>query len=318
MTGVVRGTALSEGFSWRKITGALVHIPDPMSAPGLSPENRAWAFVQKGGDPLLFDVTELEKRRLVDAAYKSIADSDLPANSANCYMSVLFDESDPDAVVVVADSGETRGFTAAMISSVEQAGNCDSPGQLSEADDRLAFVADEVVQRVLRDNLLLDEIYHDIVYGASPRVSRVSVRSLPDDELAIGRFADVLAGVDTPGSYRTIATYTNGEKVVGKAFVPELFMHSDIVGEVFLNRAAELLAEELGEEGKESLVVLVAPAGGKSYSMVAFDEPGDADVDKLVYRATAVSRWRNLSLRTKESYAYAIQWQSMKEQATQD
>lgn len=317
MTGVVRGTALSEGFPWRKIVGALVHIPAPMSAPGLSPENRAWVFVQDGGETLLFDVTDLENRRLVDAAYRALADSGLPAHSANCYMSVLFNESDPDSVFVVADNGEMRGIAAAVISAMEQAGDCDSPDRLSEADDRLAFIADEVVQRVLRDNLLLDEVYHDVVCDNYPRASRVSVRGLPDDVIAVGRFADVLAALDTPGSFRTIAAYASGKKVIGKAFITESFMRND-VGEVFINWAAEILAKEIGEDGKESLVVLVVPAGGESYSMVAFDGPGDADADTLVYKATAISQWRDLSLRAKESYANAIQWQILKEQATQD
>lgn len=311
MTGVVRGTALSEGFPWRKIVGALVHIPAPMSAPGLSPENRAWVFVQNGGDLLLYDVTELENRLLVDAAYKALADSDLPAHSENCYMSAIFDESIPDAAAVVADGGGVRGLATAAVSAVEKAGKCDNPDPLSYAEDRFVFAADAVVKRVLRDSLLLGEIYHDVVYETSPRVSRVISRDLPDDELAVGRFAGVLAGLDTPGNFRTIAAYTSGKGVTDKAFAPDQFMR-DFVGEVFLNRTAELLFEDFGSEGKESLLVLVAPVGSKSYSVVSFDDPGDADTDLLVYRATAVSLWRELSLRTKESYAHAVQFRSLR------
>lgn len=306
MTVIVRGSEVGEISFQHGIAGVMVHIPDH-SLPSLSVLNNAWAFVRENDKELsLCSITEFEKHRLVAVASNVLAAEESLKYTSNCRVAVVFDCDDDDAVAVVLDGSGPKTVVNAVNSAVDSVRTRGKIETLTGPEDRFAFVADEVVQRVGRDNFLLDEAYHDIVDDAGPELYRMLGRDLPESELAIGRFAEVIAGLETFRRFRTLATYTDGKKATGKVFTSGDFGKED-VGEAFLNRAAEVLAEEFGSENEECFVALIVDSEVDSYSMVSFDNPGEADTDMLVHKATAISQWRKLSLQTKESYAYLMQ-----------
>ena len=306
MTVIIRGAEVDEGSFRHGVAGVMVHIPDH-SLPSLSVLNEAWAFVRENDKELsLCNITEFEKHRLVAVASNVLAAEESLKYTSNCRVAVVFDCDDDDAVAVVLDGSGPKTVVNAVNSVVEAVRNRGEIETITDAEDRFAFVADEVVQRVGRDNFLLDEAYHDIVDDAGPELYRMLGSDLPESELAVGRFAEVLAGLETFRRFRTLATYTDGKKATEEVFTSDDFGKED-VGEVFLNRAAEVLAEEFGSEDEECFVALVVDAEANSYSMVSFDNPDDADTDMLAHKATAISQWRKLSLQTKESYAYLMQ-----------
>lgn len=306
MTVIIRGAEVDEDSFQHGIAGVMVHIPDH-SLPSLSVLNNAWAFVRENDKELsLCSITEFEKHRLVAVASNVLAAEESLKYTSNCRVAVVFDCDDDDAVAVVLDGSGPKTVVNAVNSAVDSVRNRGEIETLTGPEDRFAFVADEVVQRVGRDNFLLDEAYHDIVDDAGPELYRMLGRDLPESELAIGRFAEVLAGLETFRRFRTLATYTDGKKAAGEVFTSDDFGKED-VGEVLLNRAAEVLAEEFGSEDEECFVALVVDSEVDSYSMVSFDNPGEADTGMLAHKATAISQWRKLSLQTKESYAYLMQ-----------
>ena len=306
MAVTIRGAEVNEASFQHGVAGVLVHIPDH-SLPSLSVLNEAWAFVRENDKELsLCNITEFEKHRLVAVASNVLAAEESLKYTSNCRVAVVFDCDDDDAVAVVLDGSGPKTVVNAVNSVVEAARNRGEIETITDAEDRFAFVADEVVQRVGRDNFLLDEAYHDIVDDAGPELYRMLGRDLPESELAVGRFAEVLAGLETFRRFRILATYTDGKKATGEVFTSDDFEKED-VGEVFLNRAAEVLAEEFGSEDEKCFVALVVDAEKGSYSMVSFDNPDDADTGMLAHKAAAISQWRTLSLRTKESYAYLMQ-----------
>lgn len=307
MTVIVRGAEVGEDSFQHGIAGVMVHIPDH-SLPSLSVLNEAWAFVRENDKELsLCNITEFEKHRLVAVASNVLAAEESLKYTPNCRVAVVFDCDDDDAVAVVLDGSGPKTVVNAVNSVVEAARNRGEIETITDAEDRFAFVADEVVQRVGRDNFLLDEAYHDIVDDAGPELYRMLGRDLPESELAVGRFAEVIAGLETFRRFRTLATYTDGKKATGGRVLVSDDLGKEDVGEVFLNRAAGVLAEEFGSEDEKCFVALVVDAEKNSYSMVSFDNPGEADTDMLAHKATAISQWRKLSLQTKESYAYLMQ-----------